>query len=294
MLMTEHTHIENAVAESSNWGPSRNWVAELELSFKAGPNKTHVDTMRFVGPLRVQRPFYPEGACCHSYILHPPGGMVSGDKLGISVTGGKGSRTLITTPSAGKVYGTDSHDLSQQQHTRIVLDDARLEYLPQETIIFNGARAELHAHIEVNGDSSLVYWDMIVLGRVAGAEPFEHGSLMQSLRIERDGKPLVSEHLNLLADSSLRTNPAGLQQHDCFGACYWVCDDAPNYVEALRESAAEINDVVLTISHKPGVLIIRALAHCAEQLRNALIALWQAGRPLIDDQQPVTPRIWST
>ena len=59
----------------------RYWPAFLLLEFEKGENKTRMSEMKFKGPLRVQRPFYPEGQVCHVYLLHPPGGLVSGDDL---------------------------------------------------------------------------------------------------------------------------------------------------------------------------------------------------------------------
>ncbi|MFN2317914.1 MAG: urease accessory protein UreD, partial [Gemmatimonadales bacterium] len=93
----------------------RRWSASLELGFQSrlggGRQSTHLSLLRHEGPLRVQRPFYPEGAqgCCHVYLLHPPGGLVSGDVLRIDAAVGEGAHALLTTPAAAKVYMADSH-----------------------------------------------------------------------------------------------------------------------------------------------------------------------------------------
>jgi len=65
----------------------RHWPAFLLLEFEKGENKTRMSEMKFKGPLRVQRPLYPEGQVCHVYLLHPPGGLVSGDDLNIKLNG---------------------------------------------------------------------------------------------------------------------------------------------------------------------------------------------------------------
>lgn len=112
---------------------------------------TRLVRRRHIGPLRVQRPFYPEGktGCCHVYLLHPPGGLVSGDELRIEASVAEGGHALLTTPSAAKLYKADSHGVAWGQHTRLqVAKDAILEYLPQETIAFDGSRGEQTTTIE--------------------------------------------------------------------------------------------------------------------------------------------------
>jgi hypothetical protein len=103
--------------------------------------------------LRVQRPFYPESReVCHVYLLHPPGGLVSGDELQIDIAVGRDAWALLTTPGAGKVYGSDGQGVRQQQALRIARGGT-LEWLPQEMILFDGARADLGTRVELEGDA---------------------------------------------------------------------------------------------------------------------------------------------
>ncbi|MGB5651682.1 MAG: urease accessory protein UreD, partial [Sedimenticolaceae bacterium] len=76
----------------------------MRLGFRAGPDSTVLAERQRHGPLAVQRPFYPEGGVCHVYLLHPPGGVVGGDVLGIDVKLAQGAQALITTPGATKFY----------------------------------------------------------------------------------------------------------------------------------------------------------------------------------------------
>ncbi len=80
------------------------WAAELHLGFVRKESKTLVAHRRHRGQLTVQRPFYTEGGLCQVYILHPPSGVVAGDKLLIDVQVANGAEALITTPAAGKFY----------------------------------------------------------------------------------------------------------------------------------------------------------------------------------------------
>ncbi|MDC6641880.1 urease accessory protein UreD, partial [Leclercia adecarboxylata] len=112
----------------------RHWAASLALTFAQRDGATRMVQARHHGPLRVQRPFYPEGRRgpyaipCHVYVLHPPGGLVSGDALTISAHVENGAHALLTTPAANKLYKADSQGVAWSQHTRLsVENDATLE-----------------------------------------------------------------------------------------------------------------------------------------------------------------------
>jgi len=78
------------------------WKAHLQLSFKKQSSKTVLGKCEHYGPLRVQRPFYPENNLAHAYILHPPGGVVGGDQLNIEINLQQHAQALCTTPGSGK------------------------------------------------------------------------------------------------------------------------------------------------------------------------------------------------
>ena len=75
------------------------WLAQLELVYAKRHDKTVITQRQHIGPLTVQRPFYPEAEVCHTYVLHPPGGVVGGDQLTLNVTVESGAHALITTPA---------------------------------------------------------------------------------------------------------------------------------------------------------------------------------------------------
>src|SRR6185369_6129537 len=91
----------------------------------------------------------PEGPrVCHVYLLHPPGGMVGGDELAVDVVVAADAHALLTTPAAAKVYRTNGAPVRQTQRLRVA-DGGTLEWLPQETILYDGARATLDTRVEL-------------------------------------------------------------------------------------------------------------------------------------------------
>src|SRR5688572_31489418 len=107
------------------------WHARLELGFRNAGARTVLAHRRHVGPLVVQRPFYPEGGTCHVYLVHPPGGLVGGDQVALAVEVQPHAHALITTPAATRFYRAGPHPAARlQQELRV--HDGALEWLPQE------------------------------------------------------------------------------------------------------------------------------------------------------------------
>ena len=97
----------NSIEEKNS---TREWQASLELDIDHHEARSRLIGQKHFGPLRVLRPYYPEGKeVIHLYLIHPPGGLVCGDHLDISLSVQANAKAVITTPSAGKIYATDQH-----------------------------------------------------------------------------------------------------------------------------------------------------------------------------------------
>ncbi len=276
------------------------WKARLALQFGWRDGRTILVRNQHQGPLRVQRPFYPEtGGQAHVYILHPPGGIVAGDVLAIEAEFAAGSHGLITTPSAGRVYRTNQARLPQLQHTRVrVADGGWGEWLPQENIVFTGALARNVTDVDIEGNGRFIGWEIACLGRPASQEWFEQGELQQQFILNRDGKPLLRERSLLVGGSDLLKAPWGLQGMACYGTLLCTATDNALLVE-LKTLCAEIGGVNptalrLAATALPGLIVVRGLADNAAPLRNAFIACWQRMRLRLKQQAAVAPRIWFT
>src|SRR5215471_13710918 len=171
------------------------WKAELEVEFSERSGRTLPTRRRHRGPLVVQRPFYPEGRdACHLDVLHPPGGLVGGDELVIDIAAQAGATALVTTPAAGKVYRSRAAPARQRFALRIA-PGARLEWLPQETILFEEASLEATLRIDFEAGSRFLAWDAVCFGRIAAGESFARGTYRQSLEVRKDGELVLLEPL---------------------------------------------------------------------------------------------------
>ena len=238
--------------------PDRRWSARMELDFAVRQGRTTLTKMQFSGPLRVQRPFYPEAAPtnapgraqasqpCHCCLLHPPGGLVSGDDLSLSVRLEQGAHALLTAPSASKFYAADAHNVAQRQTTDLNVAGGMLEWLPRETIIYDGARAEMRTSVELDNASACIGWEMICLGRPAANECFTHGSVRQSLMLTREGLPLLHEVLRFEGGDALQKCACGLGDQAVSATLFAVgrATDEGQDLAALEDCCATLQNML--------------------------------------------------
>ncbi|MEW6462425.1 MAG: urease accessory protein UreD [Pseudomonadota bacterium] len=267
------------------------WPAELELAYARHGERTAPVQRRHLGPLRVQKHLYAEGPqVCQHIIVHPPGGIAGGDRLDISADAGENTWVQLTSPGAAKWYRAS--EVARQDLRLSVAAGATLEWLPQETILYAGAQAELHTQIELQGDARLFYWDIIALGRPAADERFSSGHFQAALDIRRDGKLLWHERQRVTGDDGLLDSPLGLDGQPVF-ATLLVSGEVPGeLLERCRE--VQVAGVRGDLSQLSGLLIARCLASEALKARAWLIALWRLLRPALLGREAMPPRIWST
>ncbi len=288
----------NPIEQRPGFGDQRHWPARLELGYDRVEERTRMHTMQFLGPLRVQRPFYPETGVCHTYLLHPPGGVVSGDDLSIQIQGKPGSHALITTPSAGKIYRADTHKVLQRQHTQIRLDQASCEWLPMETIVFDGAHGQLESRVDLTGDCRFIGLEMICLGRPASSLPFATGRIDQQLSLYHDGIPLLLDRQCLQGGSELLPSNAGFHGYTVSGtllAFGFSTSQLDLIVEDLREQLpAQSEHGWLSVTHRLGLLVVRYLGQDSEAGMQQLRQAWSLLRPRVLGVPACVPRIWLT
>ncbi|MEX3775276.1 urease accessory protein UreD [Pseudomonas sp. MYb118] len=266
------------------------WHAELELGYARFGDSTRPVQRRHQGPLRVQKHLYAEGPeVCQHIIVHPPGGIAGGDRLDISASVGPKAWAQITSPGAAKWYRA-----AGPAHQRLNLkvgDGATLEWLPQETIVYSAAQAQLSTIIDLAGDARLFYWDVVALGRPASGERFDLGHFQARLDVRRDGRLLWHERQRIEGGDGLLDSPIGLDGQPVF-ATLLVTGEVDG--ELLERCRALDHDVRGDLTQLPGLLVARCLASEALLARGWLIALWALLRPALLGREAVPPRIWST
>ncbi len=274
---------------------SSTWHARLSLGFQRRDAATLLVRREHVGPLRIQKALYPEGeAVCHAIVLHPPSGIAGGDDLEIDVTIGPGAHALLTTPGAGKWYRSAGAWASQRLGFTVGAQGV-LEWLPQETIVFDAARASLRSTVDLADEARFIGMEVLCLGRRASGEQFTEGTVHLDTRIRRAGRPVWLERGRLEGGGSLLNAAAGLAGFSVSGSLLAVAPGIePGLLAVCRDIPVHEAGARHGITALPEMLVARYLGHSSEAARQWLTAVWQTLRPVLTGRETHTPRIWNT
>lgn len=273
------------------------WSAALELGFAAEGGATRLARRAHRGPFVVQRPFFPEGRdVCHVYLLHPPGGLVGGDELRLDLRVGPAAHTLVTTPAAGKAYRTLG-PVARQSHALTIEAGGTLEWLPQETIVYDGASVEIETRVELAPGARFFGAETLCFGLPARAEPFARGDVRQMFDLRRNGAPILIERGRFEGGAPVQTASWGLGGATVLTLI--VAAPAPKaaIVDGLRALAAETPDgdrAAVTVLGDDTALVVRHLGGGAERARAFAQTIWQSVRPALLGRDASAPRIWAT
>jgi urease accessory protein len=264
------------------------WEARLHLGFVRDGATTRLVRRTHHGPLRVQKALYPEGPDnCHVIVVHPPGGVVGGDRLAIDIDAGPGCQVLATSPGAAKWYRANGR-VSRQDVTLRAGAGAAIEWLPQETIFFDDASVDLDLAVELDVDAVYMGSEVLCYGRQAAGERFTRGQVRQGTRIRRAGRLLWWEQ-GILTPAGL-ASPLGLRGHAFCATFLGVGQPVPAAILAGLRAA----DPLLALSQVKSVFVARWLGDDGEAARAAMLRVWQALRPHYLGRAACVPRIWHT
>lgn len=279
------------------------WRAQLELGFSFSSTRTVLKHRKQLGPLAVQRPLYPEGDICHTYLLHPPGGVVGGDKLSISACSESRAKALITTPGATKFYRSAGKYAYQRQQLT-VKKGAQLEWLPQENIYFPEARVRMDTEIDIEPGGRFIGWEMHCFGRPALKEGFSGGSVVGCTQLRIGNELILAEQLNVQGGDQHQQS-AGLRGNSMQGTMIVTESDESllnmvqtllnDYQEYLLENKVVAGVTEVTdISEAHRVMVVRAMGSGTEPMMALFTQIWQSVRQAWSSNTPRAPRIWAT
>ena len=202
------------------------WRGRLRVRYGCDPNsnlgRTYPIEPFCQAPLKLQRPFYPVGkrTCC-STLLHTAGGIVGGDRLEYNLNLDPDARALLTTAAAGKVYGSNGPTAEQIVEISLAAG-SQLAWLPQETIIFDGAWFTQQLRVELAPGARWVGWEVTRLGRSARGEKFLRGCWRSRLEVWQQGMPLWIDRQLLAGSPELWASPIALAERPVVGTFLWL------------------------------------------------------------------------
>jgi urease accessory protein len=266
------------------------WHAKLRLRFADDAGTTRLVERAHSGPLRVQKPLYPEGpGICHAIVIHPPGGVVGGDCLSVDAAAGAGSHAFVTTPGAAKWYRANGRVSCQD--VRIAAGaGAAFEWMPQETIFFDEADVVLQHEVELAAGARYIGGEILCFGRRASGESFRSGVIRQRTRIRSAAKLVWWEQGAIDGASPAMRSRFGLNGASVCATLIGVGPPVPaNLMAAMRA-----RDPALALSQVKSVFVARHLGDDSETARHTMARVWQALRPHLLGCEAPLPRIWNT
>ena len=270
------------------------WEAILELGFEHVGGTSRLVHRRHRGPLCVQRPFYPvpEGEC-QVIVLHPPGGIVGGDRLFLDITVGEQAEVLITTPGATRFYRSVGATALLETTLRVG-PAGLLEWVPQETLLFDSARAQIGTRVELARGARFLGWEITGLGLPASGREFESGACHTRWEIWREAEPLWIDRAHFCGGDERLTAAWGLAGHSVTASLIFVGDD-PSSLDVVRAHLDEQPfEGLASATRLRDVLVCRALARSTHRVLDLFSSLRDRLRSDVLDSPASTPRIWAT
>jgi urease accessory protein len=244
--------------------------AEARASFaRVGP-RTKPERLFETGGLRWRFP--RSSSPCEAAMVNTGGGVAGGDSYSVSLTLSEGAEVEATTPSAERIYRSDGPAASIT--TRLSLAPrARLFWLPQETLMFDGARLERRLELDMSGEAAFIVAETLVFGRLAMGESQINATLRDSGRVRRDGRIVFADETRLdHAGATLERKAAGAGAR----ALSTIVASAPNIEARLPDLRAALktagSGVESGASAFDRLIVVRLLAASFHELRAALVA----------------------
>ena len=287
----------------------KGWHGHLDLVYGYRNGTTQIIRNQVQAPLKVQRPFYPEGKeVCHSVILHTAGGVVGGDNLSMNFQLEPNAQTLITTAAAGKIYRSSGLEARQTIEIKLAAN-ANLEWLPQETIVFAGAIYRQDLRVELELGASLLLWEITRFGRTARRERFVSGEWRSHVEVWQQGRPLWIDR-QLLKGEEMLESEHGLGGQPVAASLAWVGQPVTAEIvekaRRLSQSQASLwqntrladEGDSAKIQPSAGVtrltngLLCRYRGTSTAEARSWFIAVWHLLRLEVRDRSVCLPRVW--
>lgn len=247
--------------------------SRIDASFARAGSRTMIETLREAGALRLR---LPRGPDCVATLVNTGGGLVTGDRVAMTVTARSGAEVSLTSVAAEKVYR--AADATTTTTTRLAVETgASLRWLPQETILFDGARLDRTLSVELAGSAAFLGAEMLVFGRLAAGEASMSGTLRDRWRIRRDDRLIFADETAIDgAIGALLDRPALGGGARAVGLIVQVGPEAEARLEALRSMFGDgTGSVEAGASLVGDVLVARLLGPSPAQLRLVMVAAVQ-------------------
>jgi urease accessory protein len=237
------------------------------VAFKRVGGDTRLDRLHQAGAAKVRLPHVSVGAPPLAVLINTAGGLTGGDRISTEVAVGEGCCAQLTTQACEKIYRSAGGAASVGVQLTLG-KGARLDWLPQETILFDGARLTRTLEADLAADATLLVVEAVIFGRSAHGEAVRSGLLADRWRIRRQRKLVFADDLRFdWARADLLSRPAVLAGAGAMATILYVGDESERRLEALRATIGAAGGA----SAFGGKLLARVTAEGGAALRRVLI-----------------------
>jgi urease accessory protein len=237
------------------------------VAFKRVGGVTRLDRLHQSGAAKARLPRVFSGAAPEAVLINTAGGLTGGDRMSAEIALAEECRALVTTQACEKIYRAAGGVAEIETRLRLA-EKARLAWLPQETILFDGARLARRLEAELAPGASLLVVEAVIFGRAAHGETVRSGLFRDRWRIRREGRLVFADDLRFnWADAELLSRPAVVGGAGAMATILFVGEEPARYVEPLRAALGDCGGV----SAFDGKLLARVTAEGGAALRRVLI-----------------------
>jgi urease accessory protein len=264
---------------------------QIAARFAEADGRTRLADLHQVSPLRLLFPAPAAGDPPTAALVTTSGGLVGGDSLAVEIAVDRRAGALVMAQAAEKIYRSSGADC-RIDITLAVGPDGWLEFLPQETILFDGSRLRRRTRVEAAAGARLLAGEILVFGRTARGERLRQGLLHDAWQVRRDGRLEWAEALRLEDDIAARLDdPAGFAGATVFACLIFVVDSPAAWLPLVRARLAETDgQAAATVVN--GVLVVRWLGRDGLALRRSFAAVWTGLRQSAGGYPARLPRLW--
>jgi urease accessory protein len=264
-----------------------------DIRFEHRDGATRLARLFHHDPLRVLFPNPRAGDLALGTLVTTSGGLVGGDRRDIGLSVGPSAAAMVTTQAAEKVYRSAGPDVHVATSLKVE-DGAWLEWLPQEAILFDGARLRRATSVDIAGSGRAMAGELLVFGRIAHGERFTHGLARDAWEVRRDGRLIWADALHLDGDiAEILDHPGCFGGATAYGTILYAAPDADRYLDAARTLIEHATPGVRAAATCfDGLLVIRWIGAPAHHLRQAYARFWSAFRSHAAGLPARLPRLW--
>ncbi len=219
-------------------------------------------------------------------MINTAGGITGGDRFSIAVEAGDASRLTLTTQAAERVYRAQPGQIARMDSRLNVGSGARLNWMPQETILYNNCAFQRRSTADLAADAELLIVEPLVFGRVAMGETLDSAQFMDRIDIRRSGRRLYYDAVKLDGDITAKlARPAVANGAQSMANLIFTAPDAERHLTFIRDALPATGGVSLI---GDDLLVMRLLAEDSFVLRKSLLPILER---LTDDGLPLCWRL---